>query len=382
MLLSVALATVIAAVVASLAVALSSVASLSVASSSVAGSTITGSTVANGAVAGSSVSLLATVNLSATVGGVLTTVAVGLAAITGRLTAISVALTAISVTLTAISTSRGSTFSVGERSALVFGARAVALLLLGLGKSLLVGETGANSLLLGGLVGSTGKLATLSDGSAAHNGLVLVRLDLGHLVTRLPLTVSKVAFATLATVDSELAESAIVVLAVVVGALANAVAVTVVAVGRAMGVDSSTGILLGIPVAVAIVVGVAARPLVDTIGRRAAVFLRIPVGLLLVLAVEGDSGGLRHLSALGVILDDLPVLLDGDINVAELDLTLLALLDLRQLLPLEGKDEAVAASGVDVGHNPDVLDISGDDLFERLQSELLLVSPLAGRLIS
>ena len=60
----------------------------------------------------------------------------------------------------------------------------------------------------------------------------------------------------------------------------------------------------------------------------------VPVRALLVITVESDSGCLRHLFAFSVVLDNLPVLLNRDINVAELDLSFGLLLYLGQLLPL------------------------------------------------
>ena len=82
---------------------------------------------------------------------------------------------------------------------------------------------------------------------------------------------------------------------------------------------------------------------------------------------------MSHFLALSVVLDNFPVLLDGNIDIAELDLTLLTLLNLGQLLPLKRQHEAILASGVNIGDNPHVLDICGNDLLESLQSELLLV---------
>ena len=61
----------------------------------------------------------------------------------------------------------------------------------------------------------------------------------------------------------------------------------------------------------------------------------IPVWTLFILTIESDSGSLCHLLALGVILDDFPVLLDRNIDVAELDLPFCLLLDLSQLFPLD-----------------------------------------------
>ena len=83
-----------------------------------------------------------------------------------------------------------------------------------------------------------------------------------------------------------------------------------------------------------------------------------------------------------MILDNLPVLLNRNINVTELDLSLLLLFNLSEFLPLKRQNETIAASRVDVGDNPDVLDIGSDDFLKCFQGELLLISPLAGGLLS
>ena len=61
----------------------------------------------------------------------------------------------------------------------------------------------------------------------------------------------------------------------------------------------------------------------------------IPVRTLFILTIESYSGSLCHLFALGVILDNFPVFLDRNIDVAELDLPFCLLLDLSQLFPLD-----------------------------------------------
>ena len=197
---------------------------------------------------------------------------------------------------------------------------------------------------LGWRMKSTGELTTSCDRSAAHNSTVLVLTQLNDLVTLDVLAVSSI----------------------------------LVAVAR--GMDSCTAVVVGAPVAVAEVISIARNPSVDTLGIWR--IIRVPVRALLVLTVEGDSGSLRHLLALGMILDNLPVLLDRNIDISELDLSLLSLLNLGQLLPLNGKDQTVTASGVDIGDNPNVLDISSDDFLEGFQGQLLLISPFAGWLIS
>jgi len=120
---------------------------------------------------------------------------------------------------------------------------------------------------------------------------------------------------------------------------------------------------------------------VDTLGGR-LLLLVVPVRALLVVTVKGHSRSVSHLLTLGMILDNFPVLLNRNIDVTELDLSLLLLFNLSELLPLERQNETIAASRVDVGDNPDVLDIGGHDLLECLQGELLFISPHAGGFLS
>ena len=61
----------------------------------------------------------------------------------------------------------------------------------------------------------------------------------------------------------------------------------------------------------------------------------IPVRTLFILTIESNSGSLCHLLALGVILDNFPVFLDRNIDVAELYLPFCLLLDLSKLFPLD-----------------------------------------------
>ena len=118
------------------------------------------------------------------------------------------------------------------------------------------------------------KLAASSDSSAAHDDTVLVLGELSDLVT----------------LDVLATSSVVVVVCIVLVAL-----------------DSSAMVLIRGPVAVSVVVSVVGDPRVDTLGVRLAV---VEVGALLVISVEGNRWSLSKLLSLGVILDDLPVLLD------------------------------------------------------------------------
>ena len=71
----------------------------------------------------------------------------------------------------------------------------------------------------------------------------------------------------------------------------------------------------------------------NTLGRRMILF--VDVRGLFVVTVESDRGSSIQSFTLGMILDDLPVLLDRDIYVSQLDLSLLLLFDLSELLPLD-----------------------------------------------
>lgn len=99
-----------------------------------------------------------------------------------------------------------------------------------------------------------------------------------------------------------------------------------------MSFDARALILFWVPVAIAKMVSVTRNPSVDTF--RIGTLLRVPMWTLLVITVESDSGCLRHLFAFSVVLDNLPVLLHRDINIAELDLSLGLFLNLGQLFPL------------------------------------------------
>lgn len=133
---------------------------------------------------------------------------------------------------------------------------------------------GVNVTVLGLLMSKTLKLAASSDSSAAHDDTVFVLGELSDLVT----------------LDVLATSSVVVVMRIVLVAL-----------------DSSAMVLIGAPVAVSVVVSVVRDPRVDTLGIRLAV---VEVGALLVLSVEGNRWSLSELLTLGVILDDLPVLLD------------------------------------------------------------------------
>ena len=122
-------------------------------------------------------------------------------------------------------------------------------------------------------VEGTGELASSSNSSATHNSTMLVLGELDDLITSEVLAISSI-LATLASV----------------------------------AIDTGAIVLVGVPIAIAEVIGVAGYPSVNTLGIR--LILRIPVRGFLVLTVKSDSGSRRHLLALSMVLDNLPVLLN------------------------------------------------------------------------
>ena len=134
---------------------------------------------------------------------------------------------------------------------------------------------------------------------------------------------------------------------VVVLAIPNTIIVSVEAIVRVEGKlllseatiamsrqDGRACVLIRVPEAISKVVCVAAHPSVHSLCSRLFLLL-VPVRFLLVVSVEGDSGRVRHLLSLGVVLDDFPVLKHRDIDISKLDLSLLLLFDLRQFLPFK-----------------------------------------------
>jgi hypothetical protein len=97
-------------------------------------------------------------------------------------------------------------------------------------------------------------------------------------------------------------------------AIANTVVVAVDAVAATVAIGIPVMrivaiVRLWVPIAISVVVSIAAHPLMDTAGGRVLLFA-VPVRLGFVFTVKCDSRGSSHLLALSVILDDLPVLLD------------------------------------------------------------------------
>ena len=185
------------------------------------------------------------------------------------------------------------------------------------------------------LMGNTGQFTSGCDSSTTHNNTLFVLRQLSDLITLNVLAGSSVLM---------------VMLLVIMVAI----------------FDSGATITIGRPIAITVSVSILGNPSMDTLGRRMILF--VDVRALFVVTVESDRGSGVQSFTLGVILDDLPVLFDRDIYVAQLDLSLLFLFNLGELLPLDGENVAVLASGVDIGDNPDIFDISGDNLLEILES--------------
>jgi hypothetical protein len=202
------------------------------------------------------------------------------------------------------------------------------------------------NLTLGGVMGNTAEFSSGNDGPATGDCVLLVDTELSHLLTDLIFAVGAILIQTLTLLS---------LLAFNISAL----------------------ILLRSPVAITEMVSVARNPCVHAFCSR--LVSRVHVRFLLIVTVEGDFWRVSQLLALGMILDDFPVLFDGDIDVAKFDLPLLTFLDLRELLPLYRQNKAVFTPRVNIGNNPDVFNIGSDNLFESFEGQLLFISPVARR---
>ena len=130
---------------------------------------------------------------------------------------------------------------------------------------MLVGQTGSVNAVVGCMMSSTRQRTTLSNRSAAHDSLIFVSLNLSDLITLLPLTISKIALLACASAHTELSESTVVMSGVDVFTLSDTIILSVDRIVRMMRTGTRTIVLLRIPVAVAVVVGIAADPLVDAV---------------------------------------------------------------------------------------------------------------------
>jgi hypothetical protein len=133
------------------------------------------------------------------------------------------------------------------------------------------------NLTLGGVMGNTAEFSSGNDGPATGDSVLLVDTELSHLLTDFIFAVGAILTQTLTLVS---------LLALNIRAL----------------------ILLRSPVAITEMIGVARNPCVHAFRSRLVAWVH--VGMLLVFTVEGDFWRVGQLLALGVILDDFPVLLD------------------------------------------------------------------------
>ena len=87
------------------------------------------------------------------------------------------------------------------------------------------------------------------------------------MITLLPLTIGKIALLACASAHTELSKSTVVMSGVDVLTLSDTIILSVDRIVRIMPMrfGTRTGVLLRIPVAVAVVVSIAADPLVDTV---------------------------------------------------------------------------------------------------------------------
>lgn len=125
-------------------------------------------------------------------------------------------------------------------------------------------------------------------------------------------------------------------------------------------------------VLVSVLFSVVDKVLVDVLGSELALELN---RLQLLITVNVDSWGSSNLLALGVLANNLSASLESNINVTELDLLILDGLDSSQLLPLNREFLASAAFGVNIGNDPDILNILDDNLLEGLLLNLVRSVP-------
>ena len=125
---------------------------------------------------------------------------------------------------------------------------------------------------------------------------------------------------------------------------------------------------------VSVLLSVGDEVVVDGLGGEVALELN---RLHLLVTVDEEGWGAFDLLALGVLANDLSAGREGNIDVTELDLLVLDGLDGSQLLPLDGEFLASSACGVDIGNDPDVLNITDDHLLEGLVSDLVRSVPEA-----
>ena len=140
-----------------------------------------------------------------------------------------------------------------------------------LARSLIVNFT------IGGVMGNTAEFSSGNDGPATGDSILLVNTELSHLLTNLIFAVGAILVQTL---------TLFTLLAFNIRAL----------------------ILLRSPVAITEMIGVARNPCVHAFRGRLVSWVN--VGMLLIVTVEGDFWRVGQLLALGMILDDFPVLLD------------------------------------------------------------------------
>lgn len=140
--------------------------------------------------------------------------------------------------------------------------------------SLSIGGSSTIDLMFRSVMSGTGKVASVSDGSAAHSHVVLVLdLELSNLVTLGPFAVRDVSFAVNTGFDTSVSEGTFVSGAIVLSAVtSDQFAVAIVLLRK-----SGARVVIWVPPAVTVMVSVGSVPGVDTLGR----------GLLLLLIPEG-----------------------------------------------------------------------------------------------
>lgn len=116
-------------------------------------------------------------------------------------------------------------------------------------------------------------------------------------------------------------------------------------------------------VAVSVLFSVVDEELVDVLGVKVALELD---RLHLLVAINENGWSSLDRFALSVLANDVPACLEGNINVSKLDFLILDCLNGSQFLPLNREFLALAASGVNIGDHPDILNVFNDYLLESL----------------
>ena len=141
-----------------------------------------------------------------------------------------------------------------------------------------------------------------------------------------------------------------------------------------LGLEGSLRLLLLEELADAEALGVAERARLR-VERGRGVVARVLLGGPLVLSVKKHGGSVLDLDIAAELVHDRGVGVDGNIDVAELDLTVDHSAGRRKLGPLVGESVAAVASRAHESDNPDVLLVIDNSLLEHVGRERQVVLP-------